>query len=205
MKFPHNVPVTNPLLQSILDHLQAEPDGVSEHELMKYLSMQEASPLADYQAGDLALFQAHFMVMNALYQLQQQLVGEGLYLSISPLRIGLEKAETAEGDFLQAVVTDAAESKLRSYYLDWDNLASTTGEEVEALLSGFWQRYFAFDRQTEALACLDLSEAADWEAIQLRYRQLAATHHPDRGGEPSDFVQIRQAYELLQRYHQPGK
>ena len=35
--------------------------------------------------------------------------------------------------------------------------------------------------------------------IKQRYRELAALHHPDKGGDEATFIEIRQAYEQLIR------
>ncbi|WP_445157631.1 J domain-containing protein [Halomonas sp. E14] len=53
-----------------------------------------------------------------------------------------------------------------------------------------------------ALSVLDLDPRA-WPApaatIKAAFRRAALRHHPDRGGQPSDFRAIRAAYELLAR------
>lgn len=192
----HNNPLTTP----ILSLLRESPDGLSEHELIKRLEWPPELCAGTTHEGDLVLFRKHFLVMNALYRLQEQLAGEGLQLRIDPLLIVLEPgAERGEGEL-------AADQPLRRYYLDWDNLQQTSAADVAALLRGFWEQYHALDRQAEALRLLGLAEVEEltWGAIQRRYRQLATLHHPDKGGEAERFIEIRAAYQLLRRLHGPS-
>ncbi len=195
----NGVMYNNPLITPILSLLRNAPRGLSEHELIKRL--QQESPFAALERrGDLALFQKHFLVMNALYQLQEMLLEEGGLLLIDPLSIRLvESGDSAERQAAEI----ARDEPLRRYYLDRDNLQQTSAADVAALLQGFWGRYYALDRQAEALTLLGLAtcEALSWPMIQRRYRQLVALHHPDRGGEPGRFIEIREAYELLRQLY----
>jgi len=36
--------------------------------------------------------------------------------------------------------------------------------------------------------------------IKTRFRELAAQHHPDHGGDPAMFDQVRKAYDCLMAY-----
>jgi len=190
----------NPLIPPILFLLRMSPEGVSEHALIKQLQQQAESFAGTAQSGDLALFQKHFLVMNALYQLRDVLLEEGIVLLIDPLLIRL--VETGDED--DCYSSDLARDEpLRRYYLDWNNLHQTSASDVAALLQGFWDRYYAVDRQAEALTLLGLAqcEAPSWPVIQRSYRQLIARHHPDKGGAQDRFIAIREAYELLRQLH----
>lgn len=186
----------NPLSLAIMHCLQTHAEPLSEYQLLQHLEAQ-----GDYFSGlsdspQLALFQRHFIVMNALYDLQKQLLGDQLYLSISALSICLLPVQEAQG---QALMEAGADERLQDYYCDWQNFESTDEQEVDNLLSSFWQRYLAEDKQAEALAQLGLEAGADWQAVRESYRRLAAKHHPDRGGEPAKFMSIREAFEVLSR------
>jgi curved DNA-binding protein CbpA len=65
------------------------------------------------------------------------------------------------------------------------------------------ERYLAIDERLEALRILELPADAPWEAVKQSYRRLAATHHPDKGGDPESFRAIRGAYEILLRCYVP--
>ena len=189
--------VKNPLIPDILALLHEHTAGISEYLIIKSLDSHIGFDGIgdDYQ---LALFQKHFMVMNALYQLQQQLAEEHLLLEISPLNIQLT---TLPAGTSETQLTDSVNAKLGEYYLDWSNFNNTSSEDVEALLEKFWTLYISADDRLEALTVLELDAEACEASINRRYRELAAIHHPDKGGDPAVFIRIRQAYETLT----PGK
>ena len=71
------------------------------------------------------------------------------------------------------------------------------------MLNRFWQRYLAIDKRVEALQTLSLPPDANWETVKQAYRRQAATHHPDKGGDPARFRAIREAYEILLHCYAP--
>lgn len=186
----------NPLIVPILARLKSVDEPVSEYELLKYLEGQEGlfEHLPDNQS--LALFQRHFLVMNALYSLQQILWEQGVYLSVSALSIVCQPVNVKEEG---ALIRDEGEARLRDYYTDWANFESTSEQDIDALLNSFWHRYLAQEQQSDALSVLGLAAGASWEEIKRAYRHLASEHHPDRGGETATFIAVRQAYEILSR------
>ncbi|MCK5003182.1 MAG: DnaJ domain-containing protein [Gammaproteobacteria bacterium] len=184
----------NPLIPDILFLLQQHPEGITEYLVIK--SLEEHTGFEhigdDYQ---LAIFQKHFMVMNALHQLQKILMTEEqLFLDISPLKIQLISSSN-QSNYKE--LTESEDAKLSEYYLDWSNFENTDKEDVENLLADFWKLYISADNRMEALAILELKEDACGETINRRYRELAAIHHPDKGGDQAIFISIRQAYETL--------
>ena len=185
----------NPLKAPILSILKEVSGELSEHELIRRLEADQVSFPEEGECSDLALFKKHFMVMNALYQLQDSLFEDGFYLAISPLSIHLEIA----GDGERMLPMDGPDAKLREYYLDWSQLAETTASDVDHLLTSFWEHFLAIDKRGEALTTLGLESDEEWAAVQQAYRRLAAQHHPDRGGDQAKFIAVREAYEVLKR------
>ncbi|MFT3928896.1 MAG: DNA-J related domain-containing protein [Spongiibacteraceae bacterium] len=192
----------NPLLAVVLRALREQASGISEYELLKYIEADGAHFTPAQGArfsqtdGDaqLALFQKHFMIMNALYRLQDSLWrDESVWLTISPLRIAIETKTDARDQQVAAHGDDA----LRNYYLDWQQFLATDSAAVSELLASFWTRYAAHDQRAAALATLQLGDEADWNAIRQQYRRLAAASHPDRGGDAAQFLAVRAAYEIL--------
>ena len=51
--------------------------------------------------------------------------------------------------------------------------------------------------QIEALTLLGVEFDADEREIRTAWRQLAKTHHPDRGGSAQFFIMLMEAYQLL--------
>ena len=183
----------NPLIPLALDVLQHRLEPVSEYEFIRLLENSGFEfPQAD--SSELSLFRRHFLLMNALYQIQQDIFEEGYYLNISALDIRLEPVSTSGN--ASELISDA-DIKLREYYLDWTHYAGTTQQEVEHLLTGFWHRYYSLDKRDVALDTLGLDAAASDKDIKAAYRRLVAQHHPDKGGNPVEFIEIRRAYEIL--------
>ena len=184
--------MNNPLLQDILIFIEQAPAGITEHALHCALSEHETFTSLG-TSGHLALFRKHFLVMNALYQLQQKLWKESRrVLTISPLHIQLYNT-TGNG------TTDLPSEgeTCADYYLDWNNYQQTRESDVESLLDSFWQRYQQQDARHKAMHTLELGANASQSEIERRYRRLAAIHHPDKGGDKETFISIRSAYEQL--------
>ena len=186
--------VKNPLITDILSLLNRSPEGITEYLIIK--SLEEHIGFEDIAADyQLAIFQKHFMVMNALHQLQKELMEEEqIFLDISPLKIQLITTNSQSNN---RELTESVDVKLSEYYLDWANFKNTNKQDVEKLLESFWKLYINADKRMAALLILELEENACGETINRRYRKLAALHHPDRGGDPMNFIRIRQAYETL--------
>jgi hypothetical protein len=143
------------------------------------------------------LFKRNFLIMNALYQLQQQVMPKQQLL-IKSLHIEL--------------VSDPRQNQLhpndplRDYYLNWQNFETSTAE-INALLDSFWQR-FSKTKQHEAplsaqqhqqlIARWQLVQPITLKTLQKRWRQLAVQHHPDKqGGDNEVFKQLKMEYEQL--------
>ncbi|WP_339672602.1 DNA-J related domain-containing protein [Dasania marina] len=190
----------NPLTIPILQLLKQQGAAMTEHELLSQLQ-QRGEFEAILPAGqavalsnDLALFQRHFLIMNALYQLQAQLLSERLHLHISPLRIYLSLLQESKANSLADVLESPA---LAEYYGNFANFSDTGEQDVQRLLKGFWQRYRAEDKQLAAFQQLDLPADASWPEVKQRYRRLAKQHHPDHGGDHEQFIALRAAFEVL--------
>lgn len=184
------------LQQALEQVLGLASQGVSEHALLSMLRQREG--LAWLRGEDkqhYSLFQRHFLLFHALYLMQQRDWSERrAYLEISALNI--QRHPYREGQSgLDSV------DPLRSYYLDLDNLAATSAEDVKQMLNGFWERYLAGEGRLEALQSLGLEEPVDRKAIEKRYRELAAKHHPDRGGDTKKQSEINKAVGILRQYY----
>jgi len=186
----------NPIQQAVEEAVQARPEGLSEYELIRRLERQQAfPPLADEPL--LALYQRHFLVRNALHDWRRRLWRESRReLSLDPLRIVLQPP-AGRGRGGELADHHAGEEALAAYYLDWNHWRSTTAQEVAGLLGWFQTELEQHQPRRQALAELGLPADAGPELIRRRYRQLAARHHPDRGGDPRRFIAIRRAWECL--------
>ncbi|WP_432696599.1 DNA-J related domain-containing protein [Marinobacterium sp. YM272] len=124
--------MVNPVLPQVLAELRAHPEGVSEYGLMKILDRQqlfeeqnEAGP------GLLPLYRKHFLIMNALYDLQDILwQEEHRVLDISPMHIALHERQADNAD-----EEPDWYPLLSEYYLDWDVYRETTAEDVDRMMA----------------------------------------------------------------------
>jgi len=188
----------NPLIPAILTLLKNNLNGISEFDILSALKTQvpEFNQLA--ADANLQLFRQHFLIMNALYQLQQSLwQEERLALSISALQIKLDLNTTVERHTNNDIST-YVDSKLAEYYLDWAEYEKTDENEVSRLIASFYQRVNSTDSKQSALDVLNIKSAHPSKAeIKQQYRKLVKKHHPDSGGNHQAFIEIRQAYEQL--------
>ncbi|TWI53772.1 DnaJ-like protein [Pseudomonas duriflava] len=186
--------------ESFIEHvyrlLRSAPAGLSEYDLIQRLRAEQSPYVPQVALLDkLVLFRTHFTVFNALYILRDRLWADAsAHLEISPLRLQLQDYRRAQPGL---VVADP----LRSYYLDIDQLNSTTLEDVEALLESFWSRYHEGDEIKHALSLFDLDKSASYSEIRQRYRQLVSLHHPDRGGSTERLQSLNGAMEALKRHY----
>lgn len=185
----------NPLVVSILQVLKKTDQSLGIHQLLQAVKAISEIPSLD-DDEQLGLFKLNWLMMNALYQLQMALLPSAYYLHISTLDIYLKPLLDLE---LPAQAKELKAQPLRDYYLDWSNFSDTTADEVQAMLEGVWETYLSPNKQSEAYTVLGLRSEADWPEVKRCYRKLAATHHPDKGGDAQRFMEIRQAYECLKQ------
>lgn len=188
----------NPLIGPILQILREHPEGVGEFEILKTLK-QQLPELKDIATDvNLQLFRQHFLIMNALYQLQSSLwQEESLALSISATHIRILPSEQVPLSNNKDV-NNSVDAKLAAYYLDWHEYEKTDEEEVSRLLNSFYQGIYLTGDREAALETLQLTQKSpSKEDIKRQYRKLAHQTHPDRGGDTEAFISLRQAYECL--------
>lgn len=186
-----------PILQTIL---QDHRDGLSEYELFQILiSPPYKIFAADALSNPLSLFQSHFVLYNALYQLADFLLEQETAL----IKIHCSCIQANPWDAGQQAVV--AHDKLRAYYLDWANLSVTDQAQVEAMLDSFWLAFSGMPVQVEsnnmpsqqALDLLNLTAPYSSQQLKQQYRKKLHQHHPDKGGTNGHAVQLHQAYQQL--------
>lgn len=150
----------------------------------------------------LILFQRHFILFNALYQLKDKWHQEQTAsVDIVVTHIRYLPFQAGQAGLLK---TD----KLRAYYLNWQNFNDTNKDDVEALIESFWD-FMAGEPKPlppsqesikNAFNCLLISEFADFSQVKIQYRKLLHQHHPDKGGDKHKSQEIEAAYNLLKAY-----
>lgn len=195
--------LNNPLIAPI-EHILTSAPNVSwtEHAVIRHL-VEQGYLSEDYGRESLGLFQTHFLVMNALYQLRKIFCDtQAGSLSISALSIlfipwlgsseawDKQKRELTEGN-----------PQLAEYYLSWETFTSASTESVDELLDSFWRRYGAQDDRHDALKLMELQEPVTMLQIKKRYREKAMILHPDRGGSDAELAELNDALDALKRYY----
>ncbi len=195
----------NPLKHPILYILQTTSEPLKEYVLHDLLGKARFTPFIKKCSSYEALFRKHFLVMNALYLLHQDLLKQNIFLHISALDIHLEKI--APSPYPSNNSTTSRYQKLSAYYTNWNNFYHNEAK-VKQLLQQFWEKYLSHDEYQQALSTLQLElkeispdNGNNWKIIQQQYRRLCQQHHPDKGGDAVYFIQIQQAYQNLKYYH----
>lgn len=184
--------------QSFVTHIKAfleeHPQGVKEHDLLRHLDEQGIFQALDTEvSSSLLLFQKHFLLFHVLYSInQQRLADKQGALQISPLLI-------KQLDYVEADTQIGEPEPLSVYYLNLENLASTTDDNISDLLDAFWVKYLKNEQRGDALKVLGLNDpVTDTKIIQC-YRKLVSVHHPDKGGDKDKIQEINEAYAALIR------
>ena len=188
----------HPSIAHLVDQLERllrqHPEGLGEHAIIKILSKDENSTLANAKIDtSISLFQTHFILFHGLYVLRDKLWNDqtnhleitALIIQLHPYRDG--QAELAKYDLL------------RQFYLNLDNLEHTKEQDVEQLLNSFWECYINPRERRQALTELGLNDPVDHDTIKLTYRRLVMEHHPDRGGDKERLQAINKAMAILSK------
>jgi hypothetical protein len=182
--------------------LRAHPSGVTEFALFAALAERGFAAFERRVFADtLRMFQSHFVLFHVLYAMRDRMVlrREG-HLRIEATSIQLTPWDSAAASNDASARSEglAEHDPMRDYYLDLDNLRTTTDESLRSMLGAFWERFHASDRAAEALEVFGLEPGASWDAIKARHRALVFEHHPDRGGDAARLAEINAAMRLLQ-------
>jgi hypothetical protein len=136
---PANTPDTNapkgdnPLIWPVLSLLQSSNQSWKVHHLASELQakglMHNLDPLPEKD-----LFKRNFLLMNALYELQDILMPKQ-WLQVKAMEIQIFRIIPTGADLRH--INDGA---LRDYYLDWANYHASVNV-VREMLESFWSSY----------------------------------------------------------------
>lgn len=178
----------------LLDYIESKGNSTSEYFILKHI--QDHHPtFFQIQQTPLSFYQKHFFLFHELYKLRRGLRELGRTVSITALEIRIVEIQKDSKEM-------AEPDGLNTFYLDQNNL-NIPEKEVENMLRNFWLRYSALDQKGKALTVLGLNDFVDLDlkAIKNRFNKLALEKHPDRGGKPSEFREIKQAYHQLKKIY----
>ncbi|MBC3767296.1 DNA-J related domain-containing protein [Neptunicella marina] len=190
-----------PLQDYLAEILPRYTDGISEYELIRLLADKPYQFFNPNILGDsLGLYQTHFILFNALYQLRDNwLAQQAADISIHCMKIQI-------ADWTAGSAGLATNDELRRYYLDWDQFKQTGERQVEQLLNQFWRKFAGEigmadqDIQIDsALEVLGITLPCTHKQLHYQYRKQLHLHHPDKGGSNQKTRQVTQAYRVVKR------
>jgi len=186
----------NLINELILSTLAENPQGVDAYDLIKTLQNSACEEFPKVRLTEhLPLFRANFLLFHCLYTLRDNLwQKQQFHLDISSLRIALRPYQSGYADL-------TTYDPMRAYFLDMEQLETTTQADVADLLAGFWIKIQANEQRLQALIELELQEPVDYETIKQQYRRLAMRYHPDRGGDNTRLQAINTAMATLEQYY----
>lgn len=199
-----NEPVS---LYSLMQRIEKAGYSLASHNKDECIATGDDTGDGETASYELKLFRKNFIVMNALYQIKKDLQGSGFNLSISSLSIYLTPESQLKGQNLAVDNIDddiKADKALSEYYLEWGNYRASSQQVVDDLLNNFWKHFTKYntscadkDKRLYALKVLGVESDASWGKIKEAYRNKVAMYHPDKGGTSVQFIEIREAYQIL--------
>lgn len=187
----------NPLIWPLLSLLQASNKSWKVHHLAS--ALQEKGLMHDLDPSpEKDLFKRNFLLMNALYELQEILL-PNQWLQVKAMEIQIFRIIPANVN--QQLL---AGNNLREYYLDWGNYDACVNV-VRQMLESFWssyQQYIGLNvklmHKTSALRVFELDDTATDKEIRKQWRKLALKWHPDRpDGDAARFREVCEAWQTL--------
>jgi DnaJ-domain-containing protein 1 len=187
----------NPLIWPVLSLLQSTNQSWKVHHLASELQakglMHNLDPLPEKD-----LFKRNFLLMNALYELQDILIPKQ-WLQVKAMEIQIFRIIPANAD-----VQHICDGALRDYYLDWANYDASVNV-VREMLESFWSSYQEYIgvntqlmHQGHALTVFELDDTATDKDIRKQWRKLALKWHPDREqGNAERFREVCEAWQTL--------
>jgi len=186
-----NSSIPEAFILSLQIELEKYPDGIGEYDLMQTLKSQGYFDFLSVPALPHELFRAHFFLFHSLYLLRNIYLENKQYLlNIHTLKIQLLP-------YSKGAKSLQEEEKLMAYYLDFENLAGTSEDDIYDMLASFWNKYNRYDNREAALADLGLSDPVDDKIIKQAYRRLIMQHHPDRGGDTEELQKLNDVIKSL--------
>ncbi|QYJ74697.1 MULTISPECIES: DNA-J related domain-containing protein [Shewanella] len=187
----------NPLIWPLLSLLQKSVQGWKVHHLASELQSQGLMHDLD-PAPEKDLFKRNFLLMNALFELQDMLL-PNQWVQTQAMDIRILRLIPSDIDLIQH-----QEAGLKSYYLDWGNYDTSTNV-VREMLESFWTSYKDYIgingrvmHLTQALRVFELDASASDRDIRRQWRKLALKWHPDRqGGDAARFREVCEAWQAL--------
>lgn len=198
---------------AVMGILRSHPKGLTEFALFAALARRGFAAFErEVFADNLRMFRSHFVLFHVLYAMRDRLVLQRdghLRIEATCIQLTGWGADTTRPDAdlnASAGAKSLAEhDALSDYYLDPNHLASTTEDELHAMLGAFWHQFHEGAHQRDALRSFGLDGSATWDQIKARHRALVFEHHPDRGGDNARLAEVNAAMRVLNAVRGRGR
>ena len=147
----------------------------------------------------IALYQKLFVLHNSLQRLQGRRSDRG-YINLD---VGLVDVKL---NYLS--VPDTSRQHLpqeQMFFFDAHLFENITADQVQKLIDQFWLNSASSSEQKHAYDFFGINDDASWSSIKKRYRELSNRYHPDKGGDPEQFMKMQEAYNCLRKTKMKGK
>lgn len=188
------------LLVAVEHELRNSLDGIDELNLIKRLQSPPWKLIGDLEFHDpQKLYPVHFLLFHVLYRLRDALAEAGESLTISPMRIGIERQDTIGGKGLPGAV-----DSLRSFYLDLSQY-ELPEDAIQQMMDRFWSGYQStVPTKPEVLAAANMlgfdAVPESFITAKQMFRRAVMHAHPDRGGDKETVQALNEAFAVLKAH-----
>jgi len=188
------------LLVAVEHELRSSPFGIDELSLIKKLQKPPWTLIGELEFHDTQkLYPVHFLLFHVLYRLRDTLAEAGENLTISPMRIGIERQDTIGGNGMPGAV-----DSLRSFYLDLSQY-ELPEDSINQMMDNFWAGYPGMGPgRPETLQAAKVlgfdSVPDDFLTVKQAFRRAVMQAHPDRGGETAAIQSLNEAFAVLKAH-----
>lgn len=188
------------LLVAVEHELRDSPEGIDELNLIKRLQSPPWRLFGNLDFQDPQnLYPTHFLLFHVLYRLKDSLAEAGENLSISPMRISIDRQDTIGGTGLPG-----APDNLRSFYLDLSQY-ELPKDAIQQMMDRFWAGYQNTGPSgAEALAAANRlgfdTVPESFLVAKQAFRRAVMQAHPDRGGDKGSIQALNEAFAILKAH-----
>lgn len=188
------------LLVAVEHELRSAAFGIDELNLIKKLQRPPWTLIGELEFHDTQkLYPVHFLLFHVLYRLRDTLVEFGENLTISPMRISIERQDTVGGKGLPGSI-----DSLRNFYLDLSQY-ELSEDAIDQMMNNFWAGY-----QNTGPDKPDILQAAkvlgfhsipdSFLTVKQAFRRSVMQAHPDRGGDTEAIQSLNEAFSVLKAH-----
>lgn len=198
------------LLQQQVEHLQvavehelraAGPMGLNELQLIRALQGARWRLIGPVNFKQPArLYPVHFLLFHALYRLQDQLLGAGESVIITPMQLSIIRKPGKSGQPLPA-----ERDTLRTFYLDVSRYFMS-GADIRDMMDNFLAGLPVHKPDSTEAVCAARALGFDalpdqFATVKQRFRKRVMQAHPDRGGDTEAIQELNQAFSILKAHY----